>query len=111
MFNSAQTCERFNIRKVSGQGEAQQPYNTSFLRAEKTMKTSTKDKIEGSFHQAKGTFKEQIGKAINDRGLKAEGKSEKRVGKVQQQLGRAKDAVAQLKVSLKQTTAAKTPHK
>ena len=111
MFNSAQTCETPNIRKVSGHEEAHQSFNTSFLRAEETMKTSTKDKIEGSFHEVKGAFKEQVGKAADDRVLKAEGKSEKRAGKVQQQLGRAKDAVAQLKVTLKQTKAAKLLHK
>ena len=56
--------------------------------------------------RVKGTFKEQVGKATKDRVLKAEGKSEKRVGKVQQQLGRARDAVAQLKMTLKQSKAA-----
>jgi uncharacterized protein YjbJ (UPF0337 family) len=47
------------------------------------MKTSTKDKIEGSFHEVKGSFKERLGKVTNDRALKAEGKSEKKAGKVQ----------------------------
>ena len=75
MFTSAQTCERLNIRKVSGHEEAHQSYNPSFPRAEEIMKTSTKDKIEGSFHEVKGAFKEQVGKATNDRVLKAEGKS------------------------------------
>ena len=37
------------------------------------MKTSTKDRIKGSFHEVKGTIKEQVGKATNDRTLKAEG--------------------------------------
>jgi uncharacterized protein YjbJ (UPF0337 family) len=75
------------------------------------MKTSTKDKIQGSFHEVKGAVKEQLGKATNDRALKAEGTSEKRAGKVQQKLGRAKDAVAQLKTTLRQTKAAKTTHR
>ena len=48
------------------------------------MKNSTKDKLKGSFHEVKGTIKEQVGKATNDRALKAEGKAEKNAGKVQQ---------------------------
>ena len=38
------------------------------------MKTSTKDRIKGSFHEVKGTIKEEVGKVTNDRNLKAEGK-------------------------------------
>jgi len=55
------------------------------------MKTSTKDRIKGSFHEVKGTIKEQVGKATSDRHLKAEGKAEKKAGKVQQQIGHAKE--------------------
>lgn len=64
------------------------------------MKTSTKDKINGSFHEVKGTIKEEVGKFTNDRDLKAEGKAEKKVGKVQQRRGHAKEAVAKLKGQL-----------
>jgi len=39
------------------------------------MKTSTKDKIEGSFHEVKGTLKEEVGKITKDRNLKPKGKS------------------------------------
>jgi uncharacterized protein YjbJ (UPF0337 family) len=49
----------------------------------------------------KGTIKEQVGKATNDRKLKAEGKAEKNVGKVQQRIGQAKETVAKLKGKLK----------
>jgi len=70
------------------------------------MKTSAKDKITRSFHEAKGTIKEQIGKATDDRKLKAEGKAEgkaeKNVGKVQQRIGQAKETVAKLKGKLKE---------
>ena len=65
------------------------------------MKTSTKDRIKGGFHEVKGTIKEQVGKATNDRKLKAEGKAEKSGGKVQQRIGQAKEAVAKLKGKLK----------
>jgi uncharacterized protein YjbJ (UPF0337 family) len=61
------------------------------------MKTSTKDQIEGSFHEMKGTIKEAVGKVTSDGNLKAEGKAEKKVGKVQQRIGHAKEAVINLK--------------
>jgi uncharacterized protein YjbJ (UPF0337 family) len=64
------------------------------------MKTSTKDKLNGSFHELKGTIKEGVGKLTNDRTLKAEGKAEKKVGKVQQQIGQAKETVVKLKGQL-----------
>jgi len=64
------------------------------------MKTSTKDNLEGSFHEVKGTIKEEVGKVIGNRDLKAEGKAEKKTGKVQQRIGHAKEAVANLKGQL-----------
>jgi uncharacterized protein YjbJ (UPF0337 family) len=45
------------------------------------MKSSTKDRIKGSFHEVTGTIKEQVGKAANNRDLKAEGNAEKKAGK------------------------------
>ncbi len=64
------------------------------------MKTSTRDAIKGTFHEVKGTIKEQVGKATNDRDLKAEGTAEKNAGKVQQQIGHAKETVTKLKGKL-----------
>ena len=64
------------------------------------MKTSTRDRIEGGFHEVKGTLKEEFGKATNDRSLKAEGKTEKKSGKLQQRIGHAKEAVANLRGQL-----------
>ena len=91
MINSAQTSTSRQITR-----------ETALLRGVKrrNMNTSTKDKIKGSFHEAKGTVKEAVGKITNDRKLKAEGKAEKNVGKVQQQIGNAKEAVATLKGKL-----------
>jgi uncharacterized protein YjbJ (UPF0337 family) len=51
------------------------------------MKDSTKDKVEGAVHNAKGTIKEKIGHAINDPNLKAEGQDEKVAGKIQKKVG------------------------
>jgi uncharacterized protein YjbJ (UPF0337 family) len=64
------------------------------------MKTSTKDKIKGKFHEVAGTIKEEIGKVTNAGDLKDEGKAEKKEGKVQQKIGDAKEKVADLKEQL-----------
>lgn len=69
------------------------------------MKTSTKDKLKGSFHETKGTIKEEVGKAMNDSTMKAEGRAEKNAGKVQQRIGDAKEAVVRLKRKLADLTA------
>ncbi len=64
------------------------------------MKTSTKDKLKGSFHELKGTIKQEFGKVTNDRDLKAEGNAEKKQGKVQQRIDHAKEAVVKLEGQL-----------
>jgi uncharacterized protein YjbJ (UPF0337 family) len=103
VVNSAQTSERPEITKVTALQAAQKSRNPLFYEGQGAiMKTSTKDRIKGSFHEAKGTIKEQVGKVTNDRELKAEGKAEKNVGKVQQRMGQAKETVARLKGKLKE---------
>jgi uncharacterized protein YjbJ (UPF0337 family) len=51
------------------------------------MKDSTKDKIEGAVHDAKGALKQKIGHATNNPGLEAEGQDEKVGGKIQKKVG------------------------
>lgn len=51
------------------------------------MKSSTKDKAQGAFHQVKGQVKESVGKISKDVNLETEGKSEKLAGKVQEKIG------------------------
>jgi len=51
------------------------------------MTESTKDKIEGTVHQAKGAVKEKVGRATNDPDLEAEGSGENLGGKVQKKIG------------------------
>lgn len=51
------------------------------------MADSTKDKIEGVGHDAKGTIKEKIGQATNNPELQDEGTAEKVGGKVQKKIG------------------------
>lgn len=54
------------------------------------MKSSTKDKVEGTLHQAKGAAKEKIGRATNDPDLEAQGIDEKLGGKIQKKIGDVK---------------------
>jgi uncharacterized protein YjbJ (UPF0337 family) len=51
------------------------------------MKDSTKDKIEGAVHEAKGAVKEKLGHVSNNPDLEAEGQGEKIGGKVQKKVG------------------------
>ena len=51
------------------------------------MKDSTKDKVEGAVHDAKGAIKEKIGRATNNPNLEAEGQDEKVGGKIQKKVG------------------------
>jgi len=101
VFNFAQTSESHKIKKVSALNESpEEPQSAASRGRRRDMKTSTKDQIEGSFHEAKGTIKEPVGKVTSDVNLKAEGKAEKKVGKAQQRISHAKEAVANLKEQL-----------
>jgi uncharacterized protein YjbJ (UPF0337 family) len=51
------------------------------------MKDSTKDKVQGAIHNAKGAVKEKIGRATNNPNLEAEGQDEKVGGKIQKKVG------------------------
>jgi len=54
------------------------------------MKSSTRDKIEGTGHKTKGIVKESIGKLSDNPRMEAEGTVEKNAGKVQHKIGEAK---------------------
>jgi len=55
------------------------------------MKSSTKDKAEGTFHELKGKAKEIAGKVTDNPKLEAEGTGEKIVGKIQGKIGQVKN--------------------
>jgi len=57
------------------------------------MKSSTKDQVEGTFHELKGKAKEVAGKLSDNPKLEAEGTGEKIAGKVQDKIGRVKKVV------------------
>ena len=54
------------------------------------MKSSTKDKVKGTFHEARGKAKEMAGKITDNPKLEAKGKAEKITGKVQEKVGQVK---------------------
>jgi uncharacterized protein YjbJ (UPF0337 family) len=56
-----------------------------------------KDRIKGSFDQAKGAAKDAVGKAIGDAKLQTDGKTDKIKGKLESAIGGAKDAVRDLR--------------
>ena len=54
------------------------------------MKSSTKDKAHGTFHEVKGKVKEKVGRATNNPDLEAEGQVENLAGKVEKKIGQVK---------------------
>ena len=54
------------------------------------MKTSRKDRVEGTYHELKGRVKEVAGKLSDNPKLEAEGTGEKIAGKVQEKIGQVK---------------------
>ena len=52
-----------------------------------------KDQVKGRVEQAKGSVKENAGKALGDRELQGEGKGDKAAGKAQATYGDAKEKV------------------
>jgi uncharacterized protein YjbJ (UPF0337 family) len=54
------------------------------------MKSSTKDRAEGTFHELKGKVKEVAGKLSDNPKLEGEGTGEKIAGQVQGKIGQVK---------------------
>ena len=52
-----------------------------------------KDQVKGRVEQAKGSVKENVGKALDDPKLQGEGKVDKAAGKTQATYGDAKEKV------------------
>jgi uncharacterized protein YjbJ (UPF0337 family) len=51
------------------------------------MKDSSKDRIQGAAHEAKGKIKEKMGRMTNNPQKEAEGQDEKIGGKIQKKIG------------------------
>ena len=54
---------------------------------EKPMKPSTKDQIEGAFHEVIGKAKETAGQVTSNPNLEGRGQGEKLAGKIQKKVG------------------------
>jgi uncharacterized protein YjbJ (UPF0337 family) len=54
-----------------------------------------RDEVEGKFDRAKGTVKENVGRAVNDRELEDEGTADRASGNVQEGFGTAKRKVGE----------------
>jgi uncharacterized protein YjbJ (UPF0337 family) len=54
------------------------------------MKSGTKDKVEGKYHEAKGKLQEVAGQISGNRDLEAKGTDEKVAGKIQGKVGQIK---------------------
>jgi len=54
------------------------------------MKSSMKDKMKGTFHEAKGKTREMAGRITDNPKLEAKGKAEKITGKAQKKIGEVK---------------------
>ncbi|MDQ7827069.1 MAG: CsbD family protein [Candidatus Eremiobacteraeota bacterium] len=54
------------------------------------MKSSTKDNVEGTYHELKGKVKEAAGRITDNHKLEAEGAGEELAGKVQKKIGEVK---------------------
>ena len=57
------------------------------------MGTPNKDEVEGKFDQAKGSLKENVGRAVGDRDMEAEGTADRAEGNIQEGFGTAKRKV------------------
>src|ERR687894_663641 len=56
------------------------------------MGTPNKDEVEGKFDQAKGSLKENVGRAVGDRDMEAEGTADRAEGNLQEGFGTDEDA-------------------
>jgi uncharacterized protein YjbJ (UPF0337 family) len=54
-----------------------------------------KDEVEGKYDQAKGTVKENVGRAIDDEEMETEGAADRAGGKLQEGYGTAKRKVGE----------------
>ncbi len=54
------------------------------------MSTPNRDEVEGKWDKAKGTVKENVGRAIGDRDMEDEGAADRAGGNVQEGFGEAK---------------------
>ena len=54
-----------------------------------------KDEMEGKFDKAKGSVKENVGRAINDREMESEGQADRAEGNVKEGFGKARRKIGE----------------
>ena len=59
------------------------------------MKPSTKDQVEGTFHEVKGAMKEKAGQVIKNPNVTNEGRAEKVAGTIQKKVGQVEKVFEQ----------------
>ncbi len=59
------------------------------------MKSSTKNKVEGTVREALGEAKQKAGQVLNNPALEAKGRSEKIGGKIQKKVGQIEKVLDQ----------------
>ena len=57
------------------------------------MKDSTKDRMEGKFHEVKGSIKAAVGNAVHSPRVSLEGHTEKIAGKAQETRGKVQKSI------------------
>lgn len=60
----------------------------------KTTSGPNRDEVKGKIHEATGTIKEQVGRAVDDSDLETRGASERAGGHIQAGFGKAKRKTA-----------------
>jgi uncharacterized protein YjbJ (UPF0337 family) len=58
------------------------------------MKSSIANRLAGELHEAKGKFKEKVGRMTDDPQTETEGITERIAGKIQKKIGQVQKAVA-----------------
>jgi uncharacterized protein YjbJ (UPF0337 family) len=83
-------------------GEAPLPFPTRRKEVGMTDRSSTGDRLEGGFDQAKGNVKQGVGDLTGDDQTKGEGMLDEAKGSVKQGIGDLKDAAGDMKDNLEQ---------
>jgi uncharacterized protein YjbJ (UPF0337 family) len=76
-----------DVRSLHGQPLGTRQSRVGQPQKENAMNSSTKNEIEGKFHEVKGKVKEKVGELTDNPKLKGEGQGEKVAGKIQKKAG------------------------
>ena len=83
------------IKRNPGFGRFSSDEYYRHIRQEVAMKSSIRDKAEGTLHEVKGKVKEVAGEITDNPELEVEGTGEKLAGKVQKKIGEVKKVLGE----------------